>query len=236
MWKVPENPILSNEDAMRLLDSQISSSMDWEAFYSEEKRKPPFLENIPDENLVGYFRDGLISNGKTLEVGCGPGRNAIYLAEQGCEVDAIDLSTTAIRKAGTRANDAGVHVSFYTRSVFDLGAEPTTFDLVYDSGLLHHLTPHRRTQYLDLVRKVLKPRGRFGLVCFSEGGAPGPPDWRIYQDRSMPAGLGYSKERLRLVLSRNFEIIDFRPMEAKPSSSGLLGMEGFWTVLMKIRG
>jgi hypothetical protein len=41
------------------------------------------------------------------------------------------------------------------------------YSLVYDSGCLHHLPPHRRVSYLDLLDRVLLPGGHLGLVCFA---------------------------------------------------------------------
>jgi cyclopropane fatty-acyl-phospholipid synthase-like methyltransferase len=72
------------------------SSFDWNKFYAERERKVPFFVNSPDENLVKYFEEKKIKAGKVLELGCGPGRNAIYLSEIGCTVDAVDISQEAL--------------------------------------------------------------------------------------------------------------------------------------------
>ncbi len=48
-----------------------------------EKKMFRFLKNVPDENLVSYINKNWVSKGKVLELGCGPGRNAIYLANEG---------------------------------------------------------------------------------------------------------------------------------------------------------
>ncbi|WP_255304283.1 class I SAM-dependent methyltransferase, partial [Streptococcus sobrinus] len=66
------------------------SRLNWDTFYNDRKKKIPFFINAPDENLVSYFEKGLLQPGKVLELGCGPGRNAIYFAQQGCSVDAVD--------------------------------------------------------------------------------------------------------------------------------------------------
>jgi SAM-dependent methyltransferase len=53
----------------------------------------PFLVEWPDENLADWFGDGLLAPGHVLELGCGHGRNATYLAGLGCAVDAIGRSS-----------------------------------------------------------------------------------------------------------------------------------------------
>lgn len=68
-----------------MLDSLIKEEnrFNWDNFYSDRERKVPFFENKPDENLAEYFQTGKIEPGNVLELGCGPGRNAIYFAENG---------------------------------------------------------------------------------------------------------------------------------------------------------
>ncbi|MFB5089813.1 class I SAM-dependent methyltransferase, partial [Psychrobacillus sp. PGGUH221] len=81
-------------------------------FYSDRERGVPFFANFPDENLVSYFEKSLFIPGKVLELGCGPGRNAIYFAEKGCTVDAVDLSQESLKWAEERANEKSVSVNF----------------------------------------------------------------------------------------------------------------------------
>jgi len=105
--------------------------------------------------------------GRVLELGCGPGRNALYLAGQGCKVDAVDISAEAIQWAEERARDSGLEINFLCQSIFDLQIEASTYDIVYDSGCFHHIPPHRRMSYVELVQRALKPAGLFGLACFT---------------------------------------------------------------------
>lgn len=83
----------SMDDVITMLDSLLRSPEPfWNQFYSDRDKEVPFFVNVPDENLVSYFDRKMIQKGKVLEFGCGPGRNALYLAKTGCEVDAVDLS------------------------------------------------------------------------------------------------------------------------------------------------
>jgi len=158
--------------------------------------QPGYVE-WPDENLAGWFDGGLLAPGRVLELGCGHGRNAIYLASLGCSVDAVDFSARAIGWARERATSAGAPVDSQCCSVFDAAFTAGSYDLVYDSGRFHHLPPHRRKDYAELVGSALKPGGSYGLLCFRPEGGSGYTDQQVYERASLGGGLGYSEDRLR---------------------------------------
>lgn len=100
------------DDVMVLLDGLFAPEADrwtadgsswWDDFYADRSKTVPFFVDKPDESLDGYLRRGLIAPGRALELGCGPGRNALHLAALGFDVDAVDLSPAAIAWAGERA-------------------------------------------------------------------------------------------------------------------------------------
>lgn len=61
----------------------------WDKFYSDRSKKIQFFINHLDENLMSYLDSGHVQAGKVLELGCGPERNAIYLAQNGSVKDTI---------------------------------------------------------------------------------------------------------------------------------------------------
>lgn len=96
-----DRDIRTTEDVLRLLDSLFAPDADrwtddagswWDGFYADRSKPVPFFVDKPDENLVAYLDRGLITPGRALDLGCGPGRNALHLASLGFEVDAVDLS------------------------------------------------------------------------------------------------------------------------------------------------
>ena len=234
MSNIPRKPVHTTRDAEQVYRA-LPDKIDWESFYAQGKRNPPFLTDSPDENLVGYFEHGHLKPGRAIDLGCGTGRNAEYLAKMGYQVDAIDLSETAIGKARKLARQSAVNIDFIVGSIFDLVLPDDHYDLAYDAGLLHHLQPHQRPSYLLKVNAVLKPNGMFGMTCFDTSGGVPREDWEIYQEGRMPPGIGYTEGRLRAILQRYFEIIEFRPMKALTEDSGLLGISGLWAILMKPR-
>jgi len=101
------------KDVLTILDDVFDDPTEyWNSVYQERPDYMSFLNDHPDENLVSYFDRHLIDSGKVLELGCGEGRNAIYMAKQGCAVEAIDLSNKAIAKARGKSKEQGVTVDF----------------------------------------------------------------------------------------------------------------------------
>jgi SAM-dependent methyltransferase len=202
----------------------------WDIFYSDRAKPCPFFVPHPDESLVQFIEEGLLQPGRAVDIGCGSGRNAIYLARHGFSVEGIDYSDTAIEWARERAAQAGVSVSFTRASVFELPPAAGSYDLVYDSGCFHHMAPHRRAQYVELVVRALRPGGWLGLTCFRPEGGSGYTDAEVYERRSLGGGLGYSEERLRELWSGPLEIRRLRQMAAPGDSSEQFGKEFLWAM------
>ncbi|MES5957220.1 class I SAM-dependent methyltransferase [Bacillus fungorum] len=226
--------ISSYEDLLDMLDSLLREPTQFcDDFYSNREKGVPFFTNKPDENLVNYFEKKLLNPGKVLELGCGPGRNAIYFAEKGCLVDAVDLSQESIQWATERAKEKNVHVNFIYNNIFDLQIEEGTYDIVYDSGCFHHIAPHRRMNYINLVKKALKPGGYFAITCFVQGGELGGADitdWEVYKLQSLKGGLGFTDAKLRVIF-RDFSEVEIRRMKEIKQSNKVFGVSGLWTAL-----
>jgi cyclopropane fatty-acyl-phospholipid synthase-like methyltransferase len=229
--------IRNEEDVWKMLDSFLREPMEfWDDFYKDREKAVPIFADKPDENMVEYFERGSFQLGNVLELGCGPGRNALYFAEQGCTVDAIDLSQEALTWAAERAREKNVHVNLMNRNLFGMEVEESVYDIVYDSGCFHHIAPHRRMSYIRLVQKALKSGGYFALTCFVEGGELGGAtisDWDVYRLGSLKGGLGFTEEKLRTIF-HEFEVIEIRRMK-EINSDEVFGVSGLWTALFRMR-
>jgi len=204
----------------------------WDEFFADRSRPIPFFVPWPDENLVAWFDGGLLTTGRVLELGCGNGRNAAYLAGLGCRVDAVDFSAEAIEWAADLANSSGAEVSFQCCSIFDAKITAGEYDLVYDAGCFHHLAPHRRKDYVGLVDRALKPGGSYGLVCFRPEGGSGYTDRQVYERASLGGGLGYTEERLRAMWdAAPFTIRTLRQMIKTDGRGPRFGEDFLWTLL-----
>lgn len=228
--------IYDYDDLLEMLDSLLREPTEfWNNFYSDRNKGVPFFIDSPDENLVGYFENNVFKPGKVLELGSGPGRNAIYFAQKGCTIDAVDLSQETLKWAEERANDKNVSINFINENIFDLYIEEGTYDIVYDSGCFHHIAPHRRMNYIDLVKRALKPNGFFAITCFVEGGELGGAeisDWEVYRLQSLKGGLGYTEEKLRLIF-RDFKEIEIRKMKVIEQPNVVFGVPDFLTALFQ---
>lgn len=227
--------IKSNEDLLVLLDGLLREPQHfWNDFY-DTFQNIPFFVNKPDENLVHYFEKNMINPGKVLEIGCGAGRNAIYLAKNGCSVVGVDISDKALKWAQRRMNEENVNIEFVCANIFELDYEQNSFDFIYDSGCFHHIAPHRRVSYIDMIDKLLKPGGYFALCSFEENGAYGGSamtDEEVYLKQSLEGGLGYTQNQLKEIF-HFLEEIEIRKMLSRSSEDLYFGLDGFIVGLFK---
>lgn len=100
------------------------------------------------EELVSLVEGGRIKPCRAIDLGCGTGANAIYLAQHGFDVTGVDYAKAAIEKARARASDAGVQVNFLVDDLTNLRHASGTFDFLLDYGVLDDLRPRQREQYL----------------------------------------------------------------------------------------
>ncbi len=235
----------SVDDVLELMDRLFDASADrwsdeagatwWDAFYTDRDRAVPFFANRPDENLVDHVERGRVEVGRALDIGCGTGRNALWLAEHGFDVDAVDLSATAVDWASERAVGVTDPPRFVTGDVL---AEAGTrlhgsYDLVYDSGCLHHLPPHRRVRYLQLLDRVLAPGGHFAIVCFAAGRmGTEVPDDQLYLRGGLDGGLAFTDADLRWIFGA-LEPIELRPMQDESDQSDRFGESFLLTGLFR---
>ncbi|WP_330296263.1 class I SAM-dependent methyltransferase [Streptomyces sp. NBC_00503] len=237
--------VRSVDDVLALMDSLFAPEADrwtpngaswWDGFYADRDRPVPFFAAKPDENLASCLDRGLIPRGgRALDLGCGPGRNALYLDSLGFEVDAVDLSPTALAWAGERARTAGSAVRFHRGDALGTAGAALVgpYDLIYDSGCFHHLPPHRRVSYLALLERLLAPGGRFALTCFASGAMGSElPDAEFYGRARLEGGLAYTPESLRWVFC-DLDEVELRRMNDEPPASASFGEAFLWTALFR---
>lgn len=231
--------IKNTSDLLAMLDDLFREPAQWwNNFYQDKNKGVPFFIDHPDENLVSYFTSGSIKPGRVLEIGCGNGRNAIFMARQGCQVEALDISMEAIEWARANAAKQNVTVNFNCGNIFETRLEEQTYDFVYDCGLLHHLLPHQRFVYIENIAKSLRPGGHFGIVCFAPGfeeisGVKQKTDESIYKVYSMQGGIAYAREDLNEILEEQFEEVEVRLMKECTEEQQLFGKEFLWAGLWK---
>ena len=122
----------ATEDTLGELDALLAGRKNdwWDSFYENRAKPCPFFVTYPDESLAKWIDEGQIRPGRALDLGCGNGRNAIFLSRSGFATEGVDYSQTAIDWARERATEAGVDVLLRHESVFELELEAGSYDLV----------------------------------------------------------------------------------------------------------
>lgn len=171
----------------------------------------PWNIETPPDALVRLVESGKVRPSKAIDLGCGAGNYAIYLAGIGFDVTAVDISESAIRIAKENSRKKGVKCNFLVADVLgDLDEFKENFDFAYDWELLHHIYPEDRNKYVQNVNKILKARGKYLSVCFSvkdpHFGGSGK-----YREMQLGTVLYFSSEdELRALLEPYFKIEELK--------------------------
>lgn len=140
----------------------------WETLYQEKPVETmPWFNPDLDPDVAEALLVLNLTSGTGLDLGTGPGTQAIALAEQGFQMVATDLSETAIRQATARANEQGLEISFRQDDILNSHLD-RSFDFILDRGCFHVLHPERRSDYVQTVANLLKPKRHLLLKCFSQ--------------------------------------------------------------------
>jgi cyclopropane fatty-acyl-phospholipid synthase-like methyltransferase len=139
----------------------------------------PWDSGVPSLELQKLFHEHTLQPKTAIELGCGTGSNAVWLAQQGIQVVALDVSETALQRARERAAEAGVEVDFRRADLLQPQAlELAAADLVFDRGVYHVLRRENLAAYLQVLQLVTRPGSLYIVLAGSTNDlddAPGPP-------------------------------------------------------------
>jgi SAM-dependent methyltransferase len=205
--------------------SDPAGRFDFDAFYRGDKPAEdvpavctvPWDTKAPKAHVIGWDAAGLIK-GEVLDIGCGLGDNAIYLAQQGHSVTGLDISPTALLTAERRAGGAGVHVCFAVADGRKLDGYTDAFDTVIDSGMFHCLDDEGKRAYARSLYRATRRGATLLLCCFCDANAADP-------EYPLPA---VSEERLRDSLGgAGWDIASLEPITLR-LNRGDIGVESHW--------
>jgi SAM-dependent methyltransferase len=135
--------------------------------WAYQNGEPPWDIGQPQPVFVRLAEEGAIA-GSVIDVGCGTGENALYLASRGLDVTGVDAAPTAIARAREKAAARATAATFEVADALELGAVERTFDVAIDSGLFHVFSDSDRLRYERSLRSVVRPGGRYFMLCFSD--------------------------------------------------------------------
>ena len=137
---------------------------------------PPWDTGTPDPMLVQMIESRAIAPCRTLEVGCGTGTNAIYLAQHGFEVVGVDISPLAVEKARAKANG---RCRFETLDFLTETPPGGPFTIGFDRGVFHVFDEDdERATFAENVAAALATDSVWLSLIGSTEGPPreqGPP-------------------------------------------------------------
>jgi SAM-dependent methyltransferase len=186
-------------------------------FVAAYEGTPPWDIGAPQAEFVRLAETGEI-RGAVLDAGCGTGENALFLASRGHDVVGIDFVPAAIARAKGKAGERRLAVDFRVGDALQLGDLGRRFDTVIDSGLFHTVDDDERVAWTASLAAVLRPGGRYFMLCFSERekGEGGPrrvtqaeiratfaaPDWQVLSIDAARLGTSLGRRGRRAWLAK----------------------------------
>ncbi|BBX54381.1 class I SAM-dependent methyltransferase [Mycolicibacterium poriferae] len=118
--------LLTHSGVMPESPSPTATADEWDERYSSLADQLPDM--APSAALIREVGD--LAPGTALEIGCGLGADAVWLASRGWRVTALDVSQVALDRATQRSREAGVEITWHCGRLEDMPLPPNGFDLV----------------------------------------------------------------------------------------------------------
>jgi SAM-dependent methyltransferase len=171
---------------------------DWNLLYKNEKGADmPWYNEKLDQDLDEAIIQRRMVGGndiKFLDIGTGPGTQAIRLSELGFNVTGSDLSEYAIEKARKLSDK----VNFRVDDILDSKLKENEFEYIFDRGCFHVLSVDDRNRYVSKVKNILKKNGILFLKCFSD------------KEMREEGPHRFSQDKIKVIFGKDFEILSIK--------------------------
>lgn len=132
----------------------------WDQDYRSGEYIAHWDYKYPSQELVATIATLALPRGSVaLDVGCGAGREAIFLAKCGYRVHGVDFSKEALKIARKRASEQKVSVHWHKCDVTKLAIASRSVDFVNDRGCFHVIPDGRRQEFATELARVMKSGG-----------------------------------------------------------------------------
>jgi len=137
---------------------------DWDEYYKETKVEVmPWYEKNLDHDLENELESNNYNVGNFLDLGTGPGTQAIQLSKYNFDVTGTDISKSAIEKAKKLSNE----INFLVDDILNSKLADKKFDFIFDRGIFHIFDVSQRPQYVKQIKRILNNNGILFLKCMS---------------------------------------------------------------------
>ncbi|MFG2444477.1 class I SAM-dependent methyltransferase [Nocardia fluminea] len=174
---------LSQPDPRPPTSHERLAGQSWNASYLDGPA--PWDIGAPQPAVVRLAEAGGFC-GPVLDVGCGTGDNALFIAARGLPVLGVDVAETALAAARQAADDRGIDVAFAMADALHLQRLYRRFETVLDCGLFHTFDASERTDYVASLAAVTDSGGTLHVLCFSDTGPDTGPHPVTEQALSAP--------------------------------------------------
>ena len=189
----------------------------WDSAYRTGEAAPWDIGRPADE-LQKVISAGKISKCRAVDLCCGSGTDAIFLATQGFDVTGVDVSPTALAQARKKANDAKVSVQWILADVLAL-PDLKPFDFLYDRACYHVVRQQNQVAYIETAKQLSHPGTSFLLISARK------------DDPLADGGWGVTEEELRSDFLNLFDIDSMHEISLETSRPGF--SPPAWSVFLK---
>lgn len=172
---------------------------DWDSFYKEnDVKEMPWYEQNLDADLAQQLSSMDLKEGKFLDLGTGPGTQAIELAKLGFESTGTDISKNAI----TKAQELSSEVNFVVDDILNSSFAENEFDFILDRGCFHVFEPSLREKYLNQIKRILRHDGILFLKVMSK------------EEKGLPDEEGpykFSEQDVLDAFEKDFQVLEIQP-------------------------
>lgn len=138
--------------------------LSFDEFYTNN----PDYYNNPSDGLINCLNDFKIKTGKALDIGCGQGRNSIWLAKNGYIVDAFDTAVNAIANLDKFASKNNLSINAFVENICNYNIEKDNYDLIVAQTTLNHINHSYLSKICSSLEQALRVGGVVYVICFTE--------------------------------------------------------------------
>ncbi|MGB2925588.1 MAG: methyltransferase domain-containing protein [Limnothrix sp.] len=182
-----------------MTEQSLHSASFWESKYQTGQSRWDLGQPAPP--LVSFFESAIAPQaGNVVVLGCGQGHDAVFLAQQGLAVTAVDFAPSAIAATKELAQQKNCSVDLLEQDIFTLAAShPRQFQFLFEHTCFCAIAPEQRQKYVELAASILQPQGQLFGIFFTHDRAGGPP-------------FGSTPAEIRALFSTYFDVLTLTPI------------------------